>query len=999
MHTDWTAHQAYFTRAQRQKFAAESGYGVVDASRWFDEARASRYIDPIGQYTLFDYKNTSSGGRQENESMYLILPSADGCLSISRAFDTVDEASPPRSTPFLHTYLLEPDDARKCLRGNMFQADAARVETFNREYVGHPDYDGDLPDDIHRDQLLSGTPPDKLCIADAGFTPEYMLRLINTIICVNKMAYPNLRRVFVVYDCRRDEFLIKSRNLLTLLYSCLPYSLTANLGAVIKTDAIWRSDIPAAYSKAYLREAADMDYFPGVELFIVNRAISQPDKCQIFMVGGNGGIRVSREIPIEPLNRDLINDMVCSLDEINNPDKSLRAFHIFMQNLFDDEMPFDELCQFYALFINLRHPEKLAGLSRRELQVQIRALTDCFNQPSGIKDAIANMRLGSFFDNLFDRVSSLVKNDTVTEMFWIRLLELLTASKTSYVGASFDEYLGVYYKLLRDSGIKVESCEKLKTALMGDESLFTSLTVLDEGNLVLGDMYDIIIREESLSALSLLSRYFAGRASEDIQTLYRFVSKLYYEHEDKEIEAAVGKGGFEEKIRVMLKLMRLNKADAKRFDAIMDDIQNMDMNPMAVELASNRDGWNARIFLKKLSLERDHIKVRVSGFSRGYQAVLDRGDEDEIASLEGIIKQWFGSAEDGVGLLLRFQEKRVAPEPGESGTAFTIDWNALATGAVDKVKGNIPPLTTINKWVSEMLTDAERYDFTINFNQKALSTLLTCVTDNLERLNYKDAREALLYSKDTPFLNTLNIGVYATYMMRCEFENEPDLSIMSYTAGMRYSQVLYCYNCNTPNAPERAEEPAEAGLIKIRKDKKTDGRYKCASCGEKFDEHRLPNTHAVMVTADMGVLDQIPADSEPGKKSLLGRIVPAKRPGGLSSVAIREYDRRGYKLHKIDIRSYDDKSWEAYAKYIRGSCLNTSVIIRYADRDEWKNTRRYKDIARDKKCVLLVKDEGREYPVAEILTDGSCRVFYNKTSPKEFVECIAAYLALGGVWL
>ena len=501
--------QAYYTRAHSQRFTGQGGFGVSGASSWFTKETADRYISSIGKYVFFtDF----------SDWMYLILPSTDGRLSITRGFQTQSDSVDGRVTAFLHTYLSSPETTVRLLNGELGIAAPACFDQFCEHYVGDPI---ELPKLDTLPLYIPNSDPADFTIESAGFTREGMLDLLDRIV----MAYEKNRtakekshyKVFVVYNCEQDEFESQAFALLALLYASLPYVLTSRLGAVIKTDNKWRSDLIAGDTAYHMNFASISPgsgqwFIPGVDLFILNEQPEpQPTNGIVFTVSEKS-ISTDIRMNVNPAYKELFYDILDSMDDKKNSKltESLYEFYGFLHSACKAVVSFSNVCAIYQMTQTLRYADRMASLEWSGIGKLLHILCVCFDDHfSEAEDKWHNHVVEFFLYTLRKPIS-----DGIPEGLCIQLYDVGTYLCRDLEIIRINDFSREYYHFLKRAEVITPIYNKLMDTLSADEQVYELLLDFDarqpDGGCFL-PMCEKALAAESVeclfSAIKLYDRY------------------------------------------------------------------------------------------------------------------------------------------------------------------------------------------------------------------------------------------------------------------------------------------------------------------------------------------------------------------------------------------------------------------------------------------------------------------------------------------------------------
>lgn|GEM_PF-3066823 len=635
------AEQGYFTRGKKSKFTGEAGFDVVDVSDGINEESANFYIRSIGESIVFD-------GRTEiNKWVYAVLPSRrDGRLSVTRAFPTSDGR---RTCHFSHTYLFDEKTAKEILRDEMRLAKAARITGFCGEYIGEPvGLERTAPD------FNEKFAPINIKFEDTGFyDSEQMTPLLNLIVLLheNRGSKPNpLKSIFIVYECEYAEFEKKAFNLISLLYSCLPYDIISQLGVVVKTDAEWRDDKTyiSGYSSAYMTNPRDTkEYIPGGELYILNTPLSAvpADICVITVKsGGNVIIPVKLEIPqaYKPLLGDIVHYMQYGAQKPLNERSALHEFYKFTADIVGGDPSFRDMSNLYQLSEALRDPSKAAKV--------------------GLKYAVRIMKLLNI---------SMEKNFKEVNLYWQdqanRFVELLSGelmqidSKNNEslleeacilmikVGLRTDfgktpAFRNNLYDILAKNNMLVFENEKLLNVLTGDyKDELDALMEIDKIEQKFIRFRDALAMSGKISDIETLLRHFDvyDNLLEKRQDAYsRFCQNIsnFSIEEANSVQLIVNK--YKNKNGVICKLLNdligLKKYDIEEAEKCYDYfIDNENWLNKKIDNEENYDSWAVKFFIFKICLPsfEGHYSKFKNVFKQVYSGFLERNNEKSLKSV------------------------------------------------------------------------------------------------------------------------------------------------------------------------------------------------------------------------------------------------------------------------------------------------------------------------------------------------------------------------------
>jgi len=991
MSKEWFSHQAYFTRARRLKFTSEYGYGIVDASPWFDIALADKYIKPIGQYIQFSYENTkkSIDNKQKNEFAYIILPSSDGCLSISYAFDTNDSE---RFTPFVHTYLLDQENARVCLRENMFTADAARVIFFNSEYVGVPAIEGTATtlSKVSSREIVGGVLPEDICIADSGFTPEKMFCLLHAIICAVENKHSDIKRVIVTYKYERDAFLTISRNLITLIYSCLPYSITSKLGVIIKTDNEWRNDLPHAYAITYVKNDLDYEdnrlnikYMPGVELFILNQSIVRQGSTQVFSVSKDLIISVSPDVQICFDDTTLLNDMVCILDEKNTTDNELHSFYSFVHNISDGVLDFCDLSELYSLFTNLLQPEHLYDLNFSKLNEQIILSTTCLKKSHFIASDIKN-RLQKFINIVYNRIAEISNSSGLSEESLVNILELTVSIDNLCGYETVKKCYMSYYELLLNLKFPTSTSKILNKALIMNPLFLKELFLIDKHEVIFAGMKNYFINECSLEIIENLVDCFDIINSKCPSKLYAIISNLFYSYgKDTLIASSLVKNAMGSSIQNIVKLLELNNVDVQQFSTNLSSI-----NKIIEDYKDISDGWNARISLWRLKDKLNSTSVQnkyLLKYASGCEAVARKGKIEDMAAINASIKSWFCDKDTSISLLLFYKKTDTIPITSPQGIHLEVDWVALAD---DVWSNNInDSFALLNYRIEEIICFAHDNSIDLNLDIDSLLSIISSVkrnTDfvNLERtMNLPAAETAGHLWKKPRFLNGIaaesrdidpfqikqNIYTYNLKLAK-GYEKMNFLSVLNHCFLGEIALLLaktdpyynswYCTKCKEIKYHKKAT-------------------CNCSKCSTKLEEKSV---HVIIfkVSGDL-FLKYIGDSSKPGKR----------QDKASNSVIYHDAPRGKVTIHTIEVVADDSWAQDTFEKHmLLYSSFNMCPII-CCDNESEVNPVQQHFRKRNQPAVIVRIETGIAIPIIQCDDQDICIITVDSTFSIELIETLA----------
>jgi len=541
--------QAYYTRAHSQRFTGQSGFGVSGASGWFTKETADRYISSIGKYVFFtDF----------SDWMYMILPSTDGRLSVTRGFQTQSDSADGRVTAFLHTYLSSPETTVRLLNGELGTAAPARFDQFCKHYVGDP------VDLLQLERLPSYIPnsdPADFTIETAGFTREGMLDLLDRIVLAyekNRAAKEKSQyKVFVVYNCNQEEFESQAFALMALLYASLPYVVTSRLGTVIKTDNKWRSDLivgDTAYQMNFagISQGLGQWFIPGVDLFILNEQPDpQPTNGIVFTVSGKS-VSTDIRMNVNPAYKELFYDILDSMDDnkYSSLTESLLEFYGFLHTACKAVVSFSNVCTIYQMTQTLRHTDRLAGLEWSGIGKLLHILCVCFDDHFSDAEGKWHNLVVEFF--LYTLNKPIL--DGISEGLCIQLFDVGIYLCRELAIIRIDDFCRAYYLFLKKGEAITPTCNKLMDTLSSDEQVYEFLLNFDarqpDGGCFL-PMCDKAMAAESvedlLSAIKLYDRYLMQirnihypRIS--LRALYNSIMALADEIKISESQLADGSG-------------------------------------------------------------------------------------------------------------------------------------------------------------------------------------------------------------------------------------------------------------------------------------------------------------------------------------------------------------------------------------------------------------------------------------------------------------------------
>jgi len=466
--------QAYYTRAHSQRFTGQGGFGISGASSWFTKETADRYISSIGKYVFFtDF----------NDWMYLILPSTDGWLSVTRGFQTQSDSADGRVTAFLHTFLSSPETTVRLLNGELGTAAPARFDQFCKHYVGDPI---ELPKLDKLPLYIPNSDPADFTIESAGFTREGMLDLLDRIVVgyeKNRAAKEKGHyKVFVVYNCERDEFESQAFALLALLYASLPYVVTSRLGAVIKTDNKWRSDLIAgdtAYHANYagISQGSGQWFIPGVDLFILNEQPEpQPTNGIVFTVSEKN-VSTDIRMNVNPAYKELFYDIMDSMDDKKDSEltESLLEFYSFLHTACKAVVSFSNVCAIYQMTQTMRYTDRLASLEWSGIGKLFHILCVCFDDHFSEAEDKWHKHVVEFFSYTLSKPIS----DGIPEGLCIQLYDVGIYLCRDLDIIRIDDFSRAYCQFLKRAKAITPSYNKLMDTLSADEQVYELLLDFD----------------------------------------------------------------------------------------------------------------------------------------------------------------------------------------------------------------------------------------------------------------------------------------------------------------------------------------------------------------------------------------------------------------------------------------------------------------------------------------------------------------------------------------
>ncbi|MDR1538031.1 MAG: hypothetical protein LBU32_08540 [Clostridiales bacterium] len=593
--------QAYYTRAYSQKFSRQAGFGVSGASGGLDAASASLYIESIGKFVFF---------RTMEDWAYLILPSASGTLSVTRGVQVKTEPADEQSASaricsFLHTYIINADEARRIVSGN--GAEAARFQEFRQSYVGSPE-DLEILDGLPR--LRQDNDPRNLTLKDVWFTQESMKKLLAAIAAIYEGG-SKLRQVFVCYDCPRQDFEPLAMKLASLLYSCLPYCMANQLGCAVKTDNTWREDYPSGFETAYRNNALPAGqqwYIPGAQVYILNEPVKPIPQNGIVFRASSSGISSDVAVKINPNHQELLS-LICSCMDKSGDFKSYSGLMEFFRFLFEackGVSNFSGACSIHQMVKVLRNPEMLDAFDSAKLDIVVSLLNACAKDHFSDADPDWHEKAAIAYYKIADRARELSADQR--EGFCLQMLELgrfLAFELNALDHVAFIKSLHLFLEFL----IRGKN-EKILNELYKDELVFEALLQIDleKKSMIFSSICLDLIGQGGADGLIEVFRHYNGYAfklpqTDLVKAMYASVKEL---RKDEQSRARLGpflKAGADASGLCKFHMDILDLGDggleecARFFESCASQIEFM------IDACAPKETWAAKYFIYKIATD------------------------------------------------------------------------------------------------------------------------------------------------------------------------------------------------------------------------------------------------------------------------------------------------------------------------------------------------------------------------------------------------------------
>jgi hypothetical protein len=468
-----------YTRANRLLYRYESGYGVVAASPGINgNKEAQSYIQPIGETV-----EVTNGGW-----LYLILPSVDGRLSISKTIMTQDGT---RSCNLTHCCLLSEEQTVQYLKNEPFHAFPVNIPEFNEKHVNNP-----TELDLMRVNLSKKYDynPESIRLSDIGFTKNDMRSLIAAIFTAYSEENSRLRRVFVVMHCAADRFESQAKKLAALLYSVLPYCVTSAIGVAIKSDNRWKS-ILTGYTSLYTGNSTYPEYIPGCKVYILNEQPADTSQSVVFDVNEKK-VEASGNVQPDDASAEYI-DLLS--EQLDHPEfKMVKAFTNFMVKFVKQNPSLNELFAFYDFFQYLYDMKESGNLNGGKIRMHIRIMMLCFNNiiENNQTHFPVFEKMVNYALRLLKRAASLRDDKAMGEALALEVFEMCLAFKFDVAeNPNRADFVSNFYEIMTNYNLTGLKNEKLFNKLDENRGFFTALVEQDADKLALFDACRTLVEQ------------------------------------------------------------------------------------------------------------------------------------------------------------------------------------------------------------------------------------------------------------------------------------------------------------------------------------------------------------------------------------------------------------------------------------------------------------------------------------------------------------------------